>query len=71
MPVLMCDKGYGYQWGTSLNSTAYWAYGSYGQAIYVIPELDAVVVSLQTSQKEWIQSLGYYVASFSLPATQT
>jgi hypothetical protein len=44
MPVLMCDKGYGYQWWTSLNSTVYWAYGARGQAIYVAPDLDMVVV---------------------------
>jgi CubicO group peptidase (beta-lactamase class C family) len=44
MPVLMCDEGYGYQWWTSLKSTVYWAYGARGQAVYVAPELDVVVV---------------------------
>lgn len=44
MPMLLCDKGYGYQWWTSPKTGVYWASGMFGQTIYVVPELDVVVV---------------------------
>lgn len=44
MPMLLCNKGYGYQWWTSPESRVYSASGMFGQAIYVVPDLDVVVV---------------------------
>jgi len=44
MPMLLCNKGYGYQWWTSPESRVYSASGMFGQAIYVVPDLDLVVV---------------------------
>ena len=37
--------GYGYQWWTYPNWGAYAALGRYGQMIFVIPDLDLIVVT--------------------------
>lgn len=46
------EWGYGYQWWIDDNHKAYAARGRFGQLIYVVPELDLIVVSTAAAEND-------------------
>lgn len=58
--------GYGYQWWISADGSAYMALGRFGQAIYVKPDLDLVVV-ITAQEDNHDRALGL-IGAFVLPA---
>jgi CubicO group peptidase (beta-lactamase class C family) len=46
------DWGYGYQWWIDTAHKAYAARGRYGQLIYVVPDLDLIVVSTAAAESD-------------------
>jgi CubicO group peptidase (beta-lactamase class C family) len=60
---------YGYQWWIYPSLKAYTALGLYGQTIFVIPELDLIVVA--TAQLESHDPVFELIEDFIVPAVQT
>jgi CubicO group peptidase (beta-lactamase class C family) len=58
--------GYGYQWWVSADGSAYMALGRFGQAIYVQPDLDLVVV--MTAQEDNHDRVLSLIGAYILPA---
>ncbi len=58
--------GYGYQWWISADGSAYMALGRFGQAIYVKPDLDLIVV-ITAQEDNHDRALGL-IGAYILPA---
>jgi CubicO group peptidase (beta-lactamase class C family) len=61
--------GYGYQWWTYPTLGAYAALGRYGQTIFVIPDLQMVVVT--TAEIEGHEPIFQLIEQYIVPAVQT
>lgn len=62
------DRGYGYQWWTYPSLHAYTALGRYGQTIFVIPDLDLIVVT--TAMLDNHDEIFRLVEDYIVPAAQ-
>ena len=62
------DLGYGYQWWTYPSLAAYTALGRDGQMIFVIPELDLVIVT--TAEMNGHDEIFQLIQQYILPAVQ-
>jgi CubicO group peptidase (beta-lactamase class C family) len=62
------DLGYGYQWWTYPRWGAYAALGRYGQTIFVVPELDLIVVT--TAQLDGHDPIFKLIDEYIVPAVQ-
>lgn len=61
-------RGYGYQWWTYPSLDAFMATGRYGQLIFVIPNLDLVIVT--TAQVDDFEPLFQLIEQYIAPAVQ-
>ena len=62
------DLGYGYQWWTYPSLSAYTALGRYGQTIFVIPELELVIVT--TAEMNGHEEIFRLIEQYIIPAVQ-
>jgi CubicO group peptidase (beta-lactamase class C family) len=62
------DLGYGYQWWIDSSTSAFTALGLFGQTIYVIPDLDLVIVT--TAQIKEHQPIFDLIKQYIIPACQ-
>ncbi len=62
------DLDYGYQWWTYPSLAAYTALGRFGQMIFVVPELDLIVVT--TAEMDSHDELFQLIQQYILPAVQ-
>ena len=62
------DLGYGYQWWTYPSLAAYTALGLYGQTIFVVPEVDLVIVT--TAEMDNHDEIFQLIEQYILPAVQ-
>ena len=62
------DLGYGYQWWTYPTLEAYTALGRYGQTIFVIPQLDMVIVT--TAETDDHTPIFELIEDYVFPAAQ-
>ncbi len=61
-------RGYGYQWWTHPTLAAYMALGRYGQTIFVMPELDLIVVT--TAEMDNHDEIFRLIEEYIVPAAQ-
>jgi len=62
------ELGYGYQWWTYPSLAAYTALGLYGQTIFVVPEVDLVIVT--TAEMDNHDEIFQLIEQYILPAVQ-
>ena len=62
------ELGYGYQWWTYPSLNAYTALGRDGQTVFVIPELDLIVVT--TAEMNGHDEIFQLIQQYILPAVQ-